>query len=667
MAETTQAAVHSISANVGLLSRVSGAAFVFLFIFLCVRCADENASMQLARIFFLLALVLAPVALVSTTWLYLYPLFDAACAFPSPPGIAAPAPFRLLALGDPQLEGNTALRRARAKVFRSFDNIVGNVRDAETLLEKWQLVSAAVRGIPMDLLRALEGYVRKPIDIWGNDWYLAHIVRTLKWWTAPSHVAVLGDLLGSQWINDAEFEARSRRYWDVVFRGLERVPERIMTGYGEEEQAMEKDKEEEQEGGYRREREQRWGGTVEVLGQDASWANRAINIAGNHDIGYAGDIDIDRIERFERTYGKVNWDIVFTLPNTTLTDSETQADAPALRLVILNTMNIDTPAYDGELQRETYDFINHLVTTSRSVNDKTHATVLLTHIPLHKESGICVDSPFFDFFDGGSGVREQNMLSEYASKMVLESMFGLSSNQHADGQGFGRRGIIVNGHDHAGCDVLHYTTQPGVDSRCPDNFEQREIHFPHASSNTSTVLSPVEAVLEDSIAANDTDADFSPEDQDFPLEDDEKQTWHAQRLPLPPYTHHPDGSCTSLAAVPRIREVTLRSMMGEFSGYAGFLSAWFDTALGERGEWVIEVSTCGLGVQHWWWGVHIVDVILVVAVALGCVFAFLEGGAGSAGEGVGRVESGVVKLGGAGTKVKAKAKAKANAKGGKIP
>jgi hypothetical protein len=54
-------------------------------------------------------------------------------------------------------------------------------------------------------------------------------------------------------------------------------------------------------------------------------------------------------------------------------------------------------------------------------------------------------------------------------------------------------------------------------------------------------------------------------------------------------------------------------MMGDFSGYAGFLSAWFDYDKGEKGEWVVEFSTCGVGVQHWWWAVHIIDLILVVS------------------------------------------------------
>jgi hypothetical protein len=58
-------------------------------------------------------------------------------------------------------------------------------------------------------------------------------------------------------------------------------------------------------------------------------------------------------------------------------------------------------------------------------------------------------------------------------------------------------------------------------------------------------------------------------------------------------------------------------MMGEYSGYAGFLSAWFEEEKGEQGEWVFEFSSCGVGVQHWWWGIHIVDLILMVCVVIG--------------------------------------------------
>lgn len=383
----------------------------------------------------------------------------------------------------------------------------------------------------------------------------------------------------------------------MVFRGMEKVPESVMLGDAEEEE------------------DRKWGGTLEVLGGDEGWENRVINIAGNHDIGYAGDIGQHRIERFENMFGKVNWDIVFKLPKEKRTEEE--EDVPALRLVVLNSMNLDTPAYDGDLQRETYEFINHIITTSRSVTDKTHATILLTHIPLHKESGVCVDSPFFDFFEAG-GVKEQNMLSEHSSKIVLESVFGLSSNQHAEGQGFGRRGIILNGHDHAGCDVLHYTTQPGVESYCPDSIDSHQTHLPTTFADSSTALS-VEDPLEDSIAANET----IPE-PDIQTQEEQPPKWQAQRFPHLPYKVTENRECVALNEVPRIREVTLRSMMGDFSGYAGFLSAWFDPSLGEEGEWKLELNTCGLGVQHWWWGVHIVDLLLVVAITGGGVLVLFE-------------------------------------------
>lgn len=569
----------------------------------CLRRLLDDVSMQLSRLLFVTALLLAPVVLVGTTWLYLYPFFDHACAFPSPPG--AIAPFRLLALGDPQLEGDSSLPKPGAPVFPSLQRLADRLHDAPSWQSRRQLVGDAMKDIPKDLLRWLEGN-RKRIDIWGNDYYLGHIVRTLRWWTQPTHVAVLGDLLGSQWISDEEFERRTARYWDIVFRGMERVPDVVMLGEGA--------------GGQKT-----WGGTLERLGDNKTWENRVINIVGNHDIGYAGDIDKRRVQRFERAYGMVNWDIAFELPASLHPPGLDQP--PLLRLVILNSMNLDTPAFDEALQRETYDFMNHVISTSRPVDDKTHATLLLTHIPFHKEAGTCVDSPFFDFFDSGHGVKEQNMISDYASKIMLEGIFGLSSNHDADGQGFGRRGIVINGHDHEGCDVLHYISQPGVASRCPQDIDLDEIHMPEFLRNTSGLKSS-ESYTDEAGAV-----DRNASDSEQPASDPEPPKWQAKRFPHLPYTATEDGECIALNHVPRIREITLRSMMGEFSGYAGFLSAWFDPTIGDKGEWKLEFSTCGLGVQHWWWGVHIVDLILVVFVFVGVIARLVETSA------VGRIET----------------------------
>lgn len=591
--------------------------------------------MQLSRILFGLAWLLLPVALSGTAWLYLYPLFQG-CAFPQPTNTSLPllssrAPFRLLALGDPQLEGDSSLPDPDAPVFPSLTNVTRDLRNANFELDEVRaILLQAAKGALRDTAAWLEGH-RKAIDLWGNDWYLAHQVRSLRWWTEPTHVSVLGDLLGSQWISDGEFEKRAGRYWGTVMRGLRKVPDHI-TGVEVESDFYDEP-----------EHQKSWGGTTEVLGEDEAWAGRVINIAGNHDIGYAGDIDEARVVRFEQAFGAVNWEIWFTLPNASsnettapppsedgddaATPAEQPPPPPALRLAILNTMNLDTPAYTASLQTHTYAFMNHLISTSRPVTDKTHATILLTHIPLHKRAGVCVDSPFFDFFEGGSGVREQNMLSEHGSKTVLEGIFGLSGDVRSEGEGWGRRGVVVNGHDHEGCDVLHFVGREGCEGK--DGGVERE---------DGAMQMALDADIASSSSLNETaaeDATTSPDTDTPAAETPTGPQWHATRFP--PLSPLSSEEC----AHPSLREITLRSMMGEFGGHAGFLSAWFDPLLGERGEWVIEFGSCGVGVQHWWWGVHAVDFALLVFLVAGCVGRVVEGGAGEGrGRGVGSGEVG---------------------------
>ncbi|KAJ4983150.1 hypothetical protein SVAN01_11375 [Stagonosporopsis vannaccii] len=588
--------------------------------------------MQLSRFLFGLAWLLLPVALAGTTWLYLYPLFHG-CAFPQPSSTSLPlassrAPFRLLALGDPQLEGDSSLPDPRAPVFPSLQHVLADLRHANyDPPDVRAILLAAASGAARDLGAWLEGH-RKTVDLWGNDWYLAHIVRSLRWWTEPTHIAVLGDLLGSQWVTDGEFEKRAARYWGTVMRGLARVPDATMgvhvasDHYDDPEPA----------------RARTWGGTTEALGEDPAWAKRVINIAGNHDIGYAGDIDNARVARFERAFGSVNWDLWLTLPSNTSTETETDphnttspppntstetgprdatSPPPALRLVVLNTMNLDTPAYTESLQQDTYAFLNHIIATSRPVSDKSHATILLTHIPLHKAPGICADSPYFDFFEGGHGVREQNMLSEHGSRIVLESVFGLNSDVHAEGAGMGRRGLVVNGHDHEGCDVLHWIRQPAAASHCSaDEVEKGDAYWPAHTWTQRGNASATAHLPADVAAANETDT--SPLEQSGPApQHQEEDGWTAHPFPPRPYAISPSQHCTHIPRTPHLREITLRSIMGDYSGYAGFLSAWYDSARGERGEWVIEFSSCGVGVQHWWWAVHIVDLLLLLALAGG--------------------------------------------------
>ncbi|KAH6882489.1 hypothetical protein BKA58DRAFT_303973 [Alternaria rosae] len=599
--------------------------------------------MQLSRFLFRVALLLCPIALIGTTWLYLYPIFHG-CAFPKPPSTEAQAiaPFRLLSLGDPQLEGDSSLPDPNALIFPSIEKLVPDLRDAANSTQRRDIVEQAARGVVKDVGRWLEGK-RKAIDLWGNDWYLSHIVRSLRWWTEPTHISVLGDLLGSQWVTDGEFTKRAGRYWNIVMRGLEKVPDAIFGALepGKKEQPPTEPTTEQDVSGEeaideepKPERKALWGGTTEVLGADQNWEKRVINIVGNHDVGYAGDIDESRIERFEKAFGSSNWDIWFTLPDTLRLNKTTESSTPdlprppTLRLIILNSMNLDTPAWSSDLQTETYSYMNHIITSSLPVNDKTHSTILLTHIPLEKEEGVCVDSPYFDFFEGGQGVKEQNMLSGHASKIVLEGLFGMSANKDAEGKGQGRRGIILNGHDHAGCDVVHYIRQPGVDDACQVAHVKREEAYWPASTTNDTMIATsmdIDGVDINVVAANDTIAESDPTPEPTPEpEPPAPPKWKARRFPPRPYDITPANECTSINDVPHIREITLRSMMGEYSGYAGFLSAWFDESKGGKGEWVFEFSTCGVGVQHWWWGVHIVDLVLLLCFLFGILASVYE-------------------------------------------
>ena len=494
--------------------------------------------MRVSGIFFVVFRFLLPPAIICTICLYLYPaLFD--CTFPdakTPETARAAqgsrrnilsrdrAPFRLLALGDPQLEGDTSLPDPNASAFPSFVELKRRVHNggSDTLLSA--LRTATGDFTTQDVPRLLLGY-RKKLDLWGNDLYLAHIYRSVSWWAQPTHTVVLGDLLGSQWIGDDEFVKRGDRFWRRVFKGAEKVP-RNVTGVR---------------------------GRAEILGQGESWQRRVIAVAGNHDIGYAGDIDERRIERFEEAYGSVNWEIRFKLENTTsnrMLTSESgtpslSSDLPEIHLVILNSMNLDGPARAAGPQDASRQFIT---TELYQPRPNTAATMLLTHIPLHKQAGVCVDAPFFDYFppDQGGGIKEQNHLSEEGSGHILR---GLASHDKPG------KSIVLNGHDHEGCDTYHYSSDASTNQEFADSEES-----PEPSS-----------------------------------------AWEAKQVHLA----HQEIANESLIGV---REITVRSMMGSFGGYAGLLSGWFDW---EADEWKFEFATCMLGVQHIWWAVHVLDVVLI--------------------------------------------------------
>ncbi|KAG5982544.1 hypothetical protein E4U55_001731 [Claviceps digitariae] len=512
--------------------------------------------------------LMVPVAVACSIYLYLYPFFGR-CAFPLPTRDVdeafeltkklhwpftekdsqvdslptKQAPFRLLALGDPQLEGDTSIPIAYLGVFPHvktiFQRLTFQIRH-DSLRDRVRIILHDIIDIFFEDIPFIFESIRKRFDLFGNDFYLAHIYRTLHWWTQPTHVSVLGDLLGSQWIEDDEFERRGRRFWNRVFRGGERVPDHVAMWPSHEYDLS---------------------GLLDGSEQEKVWTRRIMNVAGNHDIGYAGDLTPQRMERFERVFGKANYELRFELPvtdpevNATIQNDETNPGSmrlpPELRIVVLNDMNLDTPAKDQGLQNATYHFINAVIGWACAVEYKGQFTLILTHIPLYKPAGICVDAPFFDFHgpqDGG-GVKEQYLLSSDASRGLLEGIFGVSRDPGASGQGLGRPGLVLNGHDHEGCDTYHFVNQ-----------------------------------------TNGT----SPDDRSW-----ETRRWRDIKF----------SDILSRDKHPGRREITVRSMMGDFGGNAGLLSMWFNH---ETWEWEHEYVDCPLGQQHFWWMTHFLILGIVI-------------------------------------------------------
>lgn len=516
----------------------------------------------------LLVTILFPLASFCTAYLYLYTLFHG-CGFPPANASAAAslretfipswsssgvlgeqrehhvAPFRLLVLADPQLEGDSSLPDPEDGFLQRLIRHKGHVfTPNQTKSQRKHAIQTAFKELLLgDIPDLLQG-VRKRLDLFGNDYYLAHIFRTLRWWTQPTHITVLGDLLGSQWVTDDEYEARAWRYWNRVFAGGHRLGDQ-MTALSVEEAAP-----------------------PDMVGNNPSkaykWEDHVINIAGNHDIGYAGDVSKARIARFEKNFGRADWDIRFSLPRSNVQKSTSVA--PSLHVIVMNDLVLDTPALDPEVQSASYAQLNSIITErSHPVEDDTSFTLLLTHVPLYKPEGACVDAPFFDFHgkddsEGdykSGGLKEQNHLSDHVSRSgILEGIYGMTANRNAAGNGKGRKGLILTGHDHEGCDVWHYI---------PD----------HGSKIT---------------VGQDT-------------KDTESDTWDSV----------PWRDANISASHTGVREITLRSMMGEFGGNAGLLSLWFDF---DKHEWQFDMRMCQLGIQHIWWGIHALDFITICVATL---------------------------------------------------
>lgn len=284
-----------------------------------------------------------------------------------------------------------------------------------------------------------------------------------------------------------------------------------------------------------------------------------MNITGNHDVGYAGELNTERLGRWETHFGLSNVIHILSIPNL-----------PTLRIVLFNTLNLDSPATDSDMQNITHTFLRSLLPIDEE--EPIPQTVLLTHLPLYRGPGICSDPPNFDYwslnitdqYGNVTGcfrpIKHQNHLSRWASDWILETVFG----DHDEG-------VILGGHDHAGCDVLH---QQLTDS---ENQNAWTAHFVHDELKRKkrdvdnveipeATAEPEEEIFDDNhpFDVEEDDAMYPPEEWQYEMHERNNLTkgiWKAEK-----YTPNTSG----------IREITVRSMMGEFQGNVGLLTGSYN-------------------------------------------------------------------------------------------
>ncbi|CAI5758500.1 unnamed protein product [Candida verbasci] len=361
----------------------------------------------------------------------------------------------------------------------------------------------------------------KRLDNYGNDYYLGHIYQTMKNRLRPSHVVVMGDLFSSQWIYDSEFYNRTLRYVTRLFPQPDRYIENVLSTHSKHEDYDWKTwlKQEKEMNPIDRFNSRVYNDVYDWTDLNRSTPNfdnpLFINLTGNHDIGYSGDATWQHMARFHLLFGQNNYVINYK-----------KGKENAWRIVVLDSLTLEGPALQEEFLNYTWSFLSY-IKSNENPNFKG-STILLTHIPLYKEAGLCTDGPEHKYYINNERepykngkLRSQNHLNSTTTKQILDIIFPNKD----------KNGIILTGHDHEGCDNWY-------------NLE------------------------------NDNEWKASKERNEINRKS--------------------------------IREIVVRSMMGDFDGQTGILTGNF------KNGWDFDFSYCSFTVQHWWWASKISILITVL-------------------------------------------------------
>ncbi|OLY84307.1 Protein TED1 [Smittium mucronatum] len=207
-----------------------------------------------------------------------------------------------------------------------------------------------------------------------------------------------------------------------------------------------------------------------------------------------------------------------------------------------------------EIREETWGFLQGIVQKkSLSSSENQSPIVLITHIPLYKPEGLCVDGPMTNFNDGF--VNSQNFLSKrtsYYLSLCLNPVF------------------VFNGHDHCGCKISHKIRIPSFNPKfnpniaIPENlinaFSNSSSNFDHSSSHEyASSYDYINMFCSSSLSSLD---ELAPD-------------WESLFENMFEYNTYPLDDSLSQEVYDEVlftQEITVRSVMGDYNGASGVFS-----------------------------------------------------------------------------------------------
>ena len=264
------------------------------------------------------------------------------------------------------------------------------------------------------------------LDLLLNDLYFTHIMDNAYRFIRPDLVFVLGDLISRHQVSSREFSLRAARLHAIFERdGLTSVDRPLQsTSLHSQDPSLSIPTDTLPSFSINLLSEIN---DVKSLSSSSrsnseTYKTRLVYLVGNHDVGYGGEMQVDRMREWEAQFGSSN----------RLLRSRT-----GHWMAVLNSQTLDSPREES-MREATLEHIRAM--QEQVARAGGGPLVLAKHIPLHKEAGFCADAPLVQTRRLGTLVTKQNFMTPNSTQLLLEAL---------------RPVLVFNGHDHEGCHYVH--------------------------------------------------------------------------------------------------------------------------------------------------------------------------------------------------------------------